>query len=252
MFERYTEKARRVIFFARYEASNFGSPHIETEHLLLGLLREDKTVTNHFLKSRAAVDGIRSQIEQHSQVAAKIPTSVDLPLSLECKRALSYGADESTRLGHRHIGTAHLLAGLLLEEKCLAARILLERGIDISKIRELLEREALEEAPVPEGRPARSSPIAGPHVFHMPVEMQAEIARQAQARGVSVREFLVALMEKALHAPPVAKDRETLAGDLKETYSRLRRGSEAEGFPYLEQAALDAEIARRRGRRSQP
>jgi len=56
MFERYTEKARRVIFFARYEASQFGSPYIETEHLLLGLLREDKALTNRFLRSHASVD----------------------------------------------------------------------------------------------------------------------------------------------------------------------------------------------------
>ncbi len=55
MFERYTEKARRVIFFARYEASQFGSPYIETEHLLLGLLREDKALTNRFLRSHASV-----------------------------------------------------------------------------------------------------------------------------------------------------------------------------------------------------
>ncbi len=56
MFERYTEKARRVIFFARYEASQFGSPYIETEHLLLGLLREDKALTNRFLRSHASVE----------------------------------------------------------------------------------------------------------------------------------------------------------------------------------------------------
>jgi len=64
MFERYTEKARRVIFFARYEASQFGSPYIETEHLLLGLLREDKALTNRFLRSHSSVDSIRKQIEQ--------------------------------------------------------------------------------------------------------------------------------------------------------------------------------------------
>ena len=58
MFERYTEKARRVIFFARYEASQFGSPYIETEHLLLGLLREDKALTNRFLRSHASVECI--------------------------------------------------------------------------------------------------------------------------------------------------------------------------------------------------
>ncbi len=63
MFERYTEKARRVIFFARYEASQFGSPYIETEHLLLGLLREDKGLTNRFMRSHSAVESIRRQIE---------------------------------------------------------------------------------------------------------------------------------------------------------------------------------------------
>jgi len=66
MFERYTEKARRVIFFARYEASQFGSPYIETEHLLLGLLREDKALTNRFLRSHASVESIRKQIEGHT------------------------------------------------------------------------------------------------------------------------------------------------------------------------------------------
>ena len=81
MFERYTEKARRVIFFARYEASQFGSPYIETEHLLLGLLREDKALANRFLRSHAAVESIRKQIEGHTTIREKVSTSVDLPLS---------------------------------------------------------------------------------------------------------------------------------------------------------------------------
>ncbi|MBP1611023.1 MAG: clpC, partial [Acidobacteria bacterium] len=64
MFEKYTEKARRVIFFARYEASQFGSPFIETEHLLLGLIREDKNLTTRFFpKSGASIDSIRKEIE---------------------------------------------------------------------------------------------------------------------------------------------------------------------------------------------
>ena len=105
MFERYTEKARRVIFFARYEASQFGSPYIETEHLLLGLLREDKALANRFLRSHAAVDSIRKQIEGHATIREKVSTSVDLPLSHECKRVLAYGAEEAERLNHKHIGT---------------------------------------------------------------------------------------------------------------------------------------------------
>ncbi len=141
MFERYTEKARRVIFFARYEASQFGSPYIETEHLLLGLLREDKALTNRFLRSHASIESIRKQIEGHVQIRDKVSTSVDLPLSHECKRVLAYAAEEAERLSHKHIGTEHLLLGLLREEKCFAAEILHERGLRLSTIREELARQ---------------------------------------------------------------------------------------------------------------
>src|ERR1700751_5826965 len=147
MFERYTEKARRVIFFARYEASQFGSPYIETEHLLLGLLREDKALTNRFLRSHASVESIRKQIEQHTTVREKVSTSVDLPLSNECTRLLAYAAAEAERLSHKHIGTEHLLLGLLREEKCFAAEILTERGLRLAAIREELQRTTQEKAP---------------------------------------------------------------------------------------------------------
>ena len=74
MFERYTEKARRVIFFARYEASQFGSPYIETEHLLLGLLREDKALTNRFLRSpHTSIESIRPPIRSISSITAPGP-----------------------------------------------------------------------------------------------------------------------------------------------------------------------------------
>jgi ATP-dependent Clp protease ATP-binding subunit ClpC len=147
MFERYTEKARRVIFFARYEASQFGSPYIETEHLLLGLLREDKALTNRFLRSHASVESIRKQIEGHTTIREKVSTSVDLPLSNECKRVLAYAAEEAERLSHKHIGTEHLLLGLLREEKCFAAEILQERGLRLPMIREELQRTTQEKTP---------------------------------------------------------------------------------------------------------
>src|SRR6202171_6801290 len=104
MFERYTEKARRVISFARYEASQFGSPYIETEHLLLGLLREDKALTFRFLRSHAPVESIRRQIEGHITIRENLSTSVDLPLSNECKRVLVHAAEEAERLSHKHVG----------------------------------------------------------------------------------------------------------------------------------------------------
>jgi ATP-dependent Clp protease ATP-binding subunit ClpC len=101
MFERYTEKARRVIFFARYEASNFGSPYIETEHLLLGILREAKEVA---LRFHLSPESIRNQIDSATVVREKVSTSVDLPLSNESKRVLAYAAEEAEMLGHKHIG----------------------------------------------------------------------------------------------------------------------------------------------------
>ena len=147
MFERYTEKARRVIFFARYEASQFGSPYIETEHLLLGLLREDKQLTNRFLRSHASIESIRKQIEGRTMIRDKVSTSVDLPLSQECKRVLNYAAEEAERLSHKHIGTEHLLLGLLREEKSFAAEILHERGLRLSTLREELTRLQSEKVP---------------------------------------------------------------------------------------------------------
>ena len=137
MFEKYTEKARRVIFFARYEASQFGQPYIETEHLLLGLLREDKAFTTRFLHANhATVEAIRRQVEAHTTIRESISTSVDLPLSNESKRVLSYAGEEAQELGHKHVGTEHLLLGLLREEKCFAAEILHDRGLRLLATRE--------------------------------------------------------------------------------------------------------------------
>jgi len=155
MFERYTEKARRVIFFARYEASQFGSPFIETEHLLLGLLREDKALTNRFLRSHASIESIRKQIEGRTPIREKVSTSVDLPLSQECKRVLAYAAEEAERLAHKHIGTEHLLLGLLREDKSFAAEILHERGLRLSTLREELSRVQSDKGPT--SRPKETS-----------------------------------------------------------------------------------------------
>ncbi len=140
MFERFTEKARRVIFFARYEASQFGSPYIETEHVLLGLLREDKALAHRFLKSPSSVESIRKQIEEHTTIREKVSTSVDLPLSNENKRVLAYAAEEAERMTDKHIGTEHLFLGLLRDEKCFGAELLRACGVTLSSVREELAR----------------------------------------------------------------------------------------------------------------
>jgi ATP-dependent Clp protease ATP-binding subunit ClpA len=167
MFERYTEKARRVIFFARYEASQFGSPFIDTEHLLLGLLREDKALANRFLGSPSAVEAIRKQIEGHTPPGQKVSTSVDLRLSHSCKRVLSYGAEEAKRLDHKHIGTEHLLLGLLREQNVYSAQLLGNQGLTLDSVRNQVQ-------PV---QPSPSSP------FQRTFASLAQWLAECEARG---------------------------------------------------------------------
>ncbi len=141
MFERYTEKARRVIFFARYEASQLGTTTIETEHILLGLLREDRVLTNRFLRTYGAAEAIRREIERRTFPREKLSSTVDLPLSREAKRVLNYAAEEAERVGQRFIGTEHLLLGLLREQHSYGAELLRDQGLHYHLVREELMRQ---------------------------------------------------------------------------------------------------------------
>jgi len=176
MFERYTEKARRVIFFARYEASQFGSPYIETEHLLLGIIREDKGLAMRFLRSGAA--SIRTQVESQTIFRKSISTSVDLPLSNESKRVLAYAAEEAERLSHKHIGTEHLFLGLLREEKSFAAQILMERGIRLNTVREELAGYSHERA-IAQSQPPVLDELS-PYVSDLVSQTQPLIGRERE------------------------------------------------------------------------
>ena len=137
MFERYTERARRVLFFARYEASQLGSISIETEHLLLGLIREGKGLTSRlFARSHLSLENIRKEIEGRTVFREKVSTSVEIPFSTETKRVLQHAAEEADRLLHNYIGTEHLLLGILREERSVAASILFEKGMRLTGVRE--------------------------------------------------------------------------------------------------------------------
>jgi ATP-dependent Clp protease ATP-binding subunit ClpC len=137
MFERYTERARRVLFFARYEATQLGSTQIETEHLLLGLIREGKGLTSRiFARSHLSLESIRKEIEGRTIFREKVSTSVEIPFSPDTKRVLQFGAEEADRLLHTYIGTEHLLLGILREERSVAASILTDKGMRLASVRE--------------------------------------------------------------------------------------------------------------------
>ena len=137
MFERYTERARRVLFFARYEASQLGSISIETEHLLLGLIREGKGLTSRiFSRSHLSLENIRKEIEGRTVFREKLSSSVEIPFSTETKRVLQFAAEEADRLLHNYIGTEHLLLGILREERSVAAVVLSEKSMRLNTVRE--------------------------------------------------------------------------------------------------------------------
>ena len=141
MFERYSETARRVIFFARYEASHYGSTQIGTEHVLLGLTREDPVMLRRFLATGSDYESIRTELEKHITRGERISTAVEIPLTEECKKVLNFANEERDRMADKYCGTGHLLLGLLRADGSLAAQILRERGARLDVIRERLAEE---------------------------------------------------------------------------------------------------------------
>jgi uncharacterized protein (TIGR02246 family) len=137
MFERYTEKARRVVFFARYEATHYGSNTIEAEHLLLGVMREDQVVANQLARAGAGMEALRRKIEADKSVRGRKPisTSVNVPLSQDCHRILKRAAEEADRLGHQHVGTEHMFVALVAESQTWAGALLREFGLNAAELR---------------------------------------------------------------------------------------------------------------------
>jgi ATP-dependent Clp protease ATP-binding subunit ClpC len=200
MFERYTEKARRVIFFARYEASQFGSPYIDTEHLLLGIMREDKALTTNFILKTTSAAAIHHKIETAVTKREKVSTSVDLPLSNECKRVLAYAAEEAARLSHKHIGTEHLFLGLMREEKSFAARILSDIGVELKTVREELAKgpvstERKQDAPVLSAIRSDLTALAAANKLHVFLGREKEMQHLIQTLGRSTRNSAVLIGE---------------------------------------------------------
>jgi ATP-dependent Clp protease ATP-binding subunit ClpC len=139
MFERYTDAARRALFFARYEVTQRGGMTIEPEHLLLGLLREPKGLIGQiFDVGRVSPSALQLAIEEQVTRGERVSTSVEIPFSEAVKRVLQFAAEEADRLVHSYIGTEHLLLGILREERSTAAAELGTYGITLDKTREAI------------------------------------------------------------------------------------------------------------------
>lgn len=176
MFDRFTEHARRVIFFARYEAGSLGSHFIDTEHLLLGALREDKVLPTRL--PSGAGEQIRQRISAGlSQPREQIAQSVDMPLSSDSRRVLALAVEQADQFHHKAIDSGHLILGLLKMEKCTAATLLHEFGVDYRNYVEAVGEQELTRLAVQS--PPISEPMLGP--IHTLQRLTAEAVRNLQS-----------------------------------------------------------------------
>jgi len=137
VFERYTERARRVLFFARYEAGQRGDRALAPEHLLLGLIRERKGIHKDILRSVDLEEVVR-QIEAGHAHHEHVPASVEIPFAPEAREILELAKVEADDLKHNYIGTEHLLLGLLGKDGTRAAAILHGQGLTLEDARKQL------------------------------------------------------------------------------------------------------------------
>ena len=139
MFERYNDKARRAVFFARGEASELGCEQIEADFILLGIAQETPSICVDWLGANYAE--LRETAGRLYARDKQVPTHMDIPLSSAAKYVLAYAAEEAERLTQQWIGTGHVFLGLLREADTLAAKMLRERGGDLNAVRTAIAKE---------------------------------------------------------------------------------------------------------------
>jgi Clp amino terminal domain, pathogenicity island component len=171
MFERFTDRARRVVVLAQEEAGGLKHNYIGTEHLLLGLIRERDGVAAAALESLGiSLEAVRTEVEEIIGQGQSPPTA-HIPFTPRAKKVLELSLREALQLGHNYIGTEHILLGLVREGEGVAAQVLVKLGADLSRVRQQVIQVLSGyggEGPVTEAAPA-GSPVArvvgGPGLF---------------------------------------------------------------------------------------
>jgi ATP-dependent Clp protease ATP-binding subunit ClpC len=136
MFERFTDRARRVVVLAQEEARMLNHNYIGTEHILLGLIHEDEGVAAKALKSLGiALDEVRHQVEEIIGQGRQAPSG-HIPFTPRAKKVLELSLREALQLGHNYIGTEHILLGLIHEGEGIAAQVLVKLGADLGRVRQ--------------------------------------------------------------------------------------------------------------------
>ncbi|MBQ87684.1 MAG: NDP-hexose 4-ketoreductase, partial [Acidimicrobiaceae bacterium] len=136
MFERFTDRARRVVVLAQEEARLLNHNYIGTEHILLGLIHEGEGVAAKALESLGiSLEAVRSQVEEIIGQGGSSPSG-HIPFTPRAKKVLELSLREALQLGHNYIGTEHILLGLIREGEGVAAQVLVKLGADLSRVRQ--------------------------------------------------------------------------------------------------------------------
>ncbi len=139
MFERFTDRARRVVVLAQEEARMLSHNYIGTEHLLLGLVRESEGIAAKALTSLGIELGtVREHVEEIVGRGGQEPSSGHIPFTPRAKKVLELSLREALQLGHNYIGTEHILLGMIREGEGVAARVLVQLGADLSRVRQVV------------------------------------------------------------------------------------------------------------------
>jgi len=139
MFEKFTERGRKVIVYAREEAERLQNDYLGTEHVLLGTLREEDGIPVAVLRKMGIdVDQIRMEVERNLPSSGNTLTFGDIPFTPRAKKVLEYAVEEARLLGHNYIGSEHLLLGLIREEEGIGGKILRSFGVNLLGSRQLV------------------------------------------------------------------------------------------------------------------
>ncbi|MBM4082024.1 MAG: NDP-hexose 4-ketoreductase, partial [Planctomycetes bacterium] len=137
MFERFTDRARKVMQLAKQEAQRFNHEYIGTEHVLLGLVKEGSGVAANVLQNLdVELKRIRLEVEKIVQTGPELVQAGNLPLTPRAKKVLELSLEEAKNLGHNYVGTEHLLLGLLRENDGVAAQVLINLGLKLEDVRD--------------------------------------------------------------------------------------------------------------------
>jgi ATP-dependent Clp protease ATP-binding subunit ClpC len=136
MFERFTDRARRVVVYSQEEARELAHNYIGTEHILLGLIREGQGVAAKALEALGVdLEAVRRQVEEIIGQGQQAPSG-HIPFTPRAKKVLELSLSEARELGHNYIGTEHLLLGLIREGEGVAALVLVRLDADLDRVRE--------------------------------------------------------------------------------------------------------------------